>query len=242
VRRAAKATVLIVLAGFALAACSGSDEGETTDFETTPTRIEVTAGSGNVTVDGSSPRDGTVVTIERNDAAADTEVSIDLDENGLLTVSDGCGTDADCEIGYRIEFDADSDVAVTAGGGLVVIGDVTGSIVIDSGGGDLTLASTSGEIEAATGGGRLLGTQLVSQSATIDTGGGDTDVTFNEPIDDLSVSTDGGRLTAQLSGGPYLVDADAGGGSLSVLVDESADAERTATLRSDGGDITVYRR
>ncbi len=241
-RRAFNAIVPIVLAGLVLAACAGTDESESTDFETTPSRIEVTAGAGNITIDGSSPSSGTVVTVERNDAAADTEVSIDLDDNGLLTVSDGCGTDEGCEIGYRIEFDAESDVAVTAAGGLVVIGDVTGSISVDSGGGDLTLASTSGQIEASTGGGRLLGTQLVAQSATIDTGGGDTDVTFNDPIDDLTVSTDGGRLTAQLAGGPYLIDADAGGGSLSVLVDESADADRTATFRSNGGDITVYRR
>lgn len=224
-----------------VAGCSGSSETETTELGPGATSVEVRGGAGDVTVGGASS-DGASVTVVRSGAGEDAEVTIELGEDGVLRVSDDCGGDPDCVVEYAVELDDDADVDIVTTGGSVAVNDTTGAVTVDSGGGDVALTSTDGPTRVVTGGGRALATSIVATESVFETDGGNADVTLDDFVDSVEVTTAGGRLTVQLPGGPYAIDADSGGGGLEILVDESADAASTATLRSGGGDITVYRR
>lgn len=235
-RRVMLAALLAVLGS----ACGGDDAQETTTFDDAPDRVVIAASVGEVTIDGAASG-GATVEVSRSEAGEDAKVSITL-EDGVLRVGDDCGDDDGCRVSYRIVVAETAEVEVTTAGGNVVVAEVTGGTSVVSGGGNVSLNTTGGPVEIDSGGGNVLGSRVTADTATVATGGGDADVTFDEPVTDLSVTTDGGRLTVQLPGGPYAIDADAGGGNLSVLVERSDDAANRAVLRSAGGDITVYRR
>lgn len=222
--------------------CAGGEETETTPLGAGAIAVQVVGGAGDVTVDGDASRDGAMVTVLRSGSGEDADVSIELDEDGVVRVADDCAGDEECVVGYLVELDADADVDIVTTGGSVTVNDTTGTVTVDSGGGDVALTSTDGATEVTSGGGGILATGIAALESVFETGGGDADVTLDDAVDTVSITTEGGRLTVQLPGGPYAIDADSGGGEVDILVDESADAVATATLRSGGGDITVYRR
>ena len=222
--------------------CAGTEESETTDVGPGATSVQVVGGAGDVTVDGDASPEGAMVTVLRSDTGEDAEVSIELGDDGVIRVSDDCGGDEECVVGYLVELDGPADVDIVTTGGDVLVRDTTGSVTVDSGGGEVALTATDGTTEVTSGGGGILATQIVAAESVFESGGGDADVTLDDSVDSVSITTEGGGLTVQLPGGPYAIDADTGGGALDVLVDESADSASTATLRSGGGDITVYRR
>lgn len=237
--RSVIATVAISLVAVG---CAGGEDTETTELGAGATAVQVVGGAGDVSVDGDASRDGATVTVLRSGSGEDADVSIELGEDGVVRVADDCGGDEECVVGYVVELDAEADIDIVTTGGSVTVNDTTGTVTVDSGGGDVALTSTDGTTEVASGGGGILATGIAALESVFETGGGDADVTLDDSVDTVAITTEGGRLTVQLPGGPYAIDADGGGGAVEILVDESADAAATATLRSGGGDITVYRR
>ncbi|MCP3975674.1 MAG: hypothetical protein GY720_14405, partial [bacterium] len=78
--------------------------------------------------------------------------------------------------------------------------------------------------------------------ATFHTGDGNLDVTLTEAFNSLVVTSGSGNVTAQVPDGGYDVDATTGKGNIDVKVDEIDGAQSTITMRTEDGNVTIYRR
>jgi DUF4097 and DUF4098 domain-containing protein YvlB len=229
---------MVLVLALAAASCGDSGATEEFTFDDEPAAVVVDAGSGSVTI-GANPRGGAEVTATVSYGATRPTVTAEL-VDGVLSVDDDCRND--CSVDYRILVGETADVTVGVGSGTITISEVEGTIVAETGSGDVSLSSVVGMLDVTTGSGDVLGTRLVSAGATISTGSGSVDVTFDDPITELTIDSGSGNVTAQLAGGPYAVVATTGSGDVDVQVDEDGASALAVTISTGSGDVTVYRK
>lgn len=229
---------MVLTVAVAMAACGGGAES-VTEFEDSPSGVEIEIARGNVSIVGNASVDGASVDAAIQDG--DPSPSYEL-ESGVLAISDACDGDTGCRADYVVSIAGDADVTVTTADGNVALTDLTGTVTVDVADGDVTLASLTGDMRVALGTGGVLGTRLVSDAATFETQEGDVDVTFDEPVTRLVVVSEDGDITVQLPEAPYAFDVSAPNGAIDLVLDDDATAANTVTLEAGNGDITVYRR
>lgn len=224
-----------------LAACGGSD-GETVGFTEIVERVVATTGDGLISITGDLDETRTEVETIASFSGEEPATSVTL-EAGVLTIDDGCGDRDDCKVEIRVILPATVDVNVTADEGSVIISDTIGVVEVVTVSGAISLNGIEGDlrmIETQTG--SILGARLEASQATV-AGGTDTvDLTFDEPVDRVTVSTTSGDATVQVAGEPYNVVTTSESGSIDIVVDEDSTVPRTIEVTTGSGDIKVYRK
>lgn len=229
---------MVLAAAVAVAACGGN-AGSVTEFDESPSSIQVEIARGNVTIIGNAAVGGASIEADLRDG--DPAPSYDL-AAGVLTVSDECGTDEGCRADYTVSIAGDADVMVATADGNVALTDLAGAVTLDVTRGDVTLNTVSGDMQVVIEEGSVLGTRLVADAATFESQRGDLDVTFDEPVMTLVVATDRGDITVQLPEAAYAFDATAPNGSVDLALEDDPAATNVVTLDAGNGSITVYRR
>jgi hypothetical protein len=229
---------MVLAAAVACAACGG-DAGSATEFEESPSSIQVDVARGNITIIGNAAVAGTSIEAEIRDG--DPTPTYDL-ADGALMISDECGTDEGCRADYRVSIAGDADVTVATADGNVALTDLAGGVSLDITQGDVTLSSVSGDMQVVIEEGNVLGTRLIADSATFETQRGDLDVTFDDPVTTLVVASDDGDITVQLPDAAYTFETTAPNGAVDLALDNDPAATNQVTLDAGNGNITVYRR
>jgi len=130
-------------------------------------------------------------------------------------------------------------------GGNVNAGDWagTGTTRLDTGGGDLSVNGLTGDIQLSTEGGNVDAAGVTSRTVTMQSGGGDVNLTFTQVPQNLTITAEGGNVTVILPPGTTKYDIstpDLSGGNTSYpssLVDPNS--PRKITIDSGGGDVTI---
>jgi hypothetical protein len=229
---------MVLVVAVAVAACGGGT-GSITEFEESPTSIDLDVAAGNLTIVGNASIGG--ASIQADIREGDPEPAYDL-VGGVLTVSDNCTPDTDCRVDYIVSIAGDADVTVLTASGNVAVTELAGAVTVDAMDGNVSLTAITGDIQVAIGTGGVLGTRLESALASFETGRGDLDVTFDEPVATLVVASEDGDVTVQLPDAAYTFDTSAPNGSVDNLLDNDPAASNTISLSSANGNITVYRR
>jgi len=222
----------------ALAACSATSSSEV-EISETPTAVLITSGTGSLSV--AAADSGAVVAAEVSASGVQPEWSAEI-VDGELIIDDGCGTRTDCEVDFVIEVAGTADVVIDSAGGGITIVDVNARVEIRGAATNVVLNGVTGPIDVALTEGDLLGARLVSTEASFTTERGDLDVTLTEVFNSLTVVSGEGDVTAQVPAGGYDIDASTGDGEIDLNVDDVAGAGATIVMRTEAGDVTVYRR
>lgn len=229
-------TIWLSLAALAVAATACATGVGEADFENAaePTSIIVTTGIGDVTIRANSAS-GTEVRWEVSNATPTATL-----DAGVLTLVDDCS--ADCSVDYTVLVGDTADIKIELDDGNVSVSNVDGQIEVSLTTGNVNLNTISGGFAVAIDEeGDVLGARLEGPGGSFRTASGSVDVTFDTSVTELVIESGKGDVTAQIPGGPYVVDAQATG-STEVLVDTDAAATATISIATDDGDATVYKK
>ncbi len=162
--------------------------------------------------------------------------------DGVLIVDDGCDDSEDCSVDYLISVPEDTKVVATTDSADVTVTEISAPVTVTTTSGIVFLNTVEGEISVETESSDIIGTKLEASSATFNSSTGDIDVAFERVIADLIVSTGTGNITAQLAGDSYNLTAEAGSGSTDIKIDSDETSTNIVSLRTESGDITVYKQ
>ena len=232
--------IATAVSALVLGACSSTSESSV-GLSGTPDTITITSGTGNVNVTAGD--DGITVTDEVSASGDEPQWSAELIGDELV-IDDACGDRADCRVDFAIEVPGTADVTINSVDGAVTVREMNSSVVIVGAASRIVLNGITGPIDVDVTEGDLLGANLVSTDASFHTGDGDLDVSFSEVVNSLSVTSDAGSVKAQVPGGTYDVDATTGAGDVDVdgdVIDVDG-ADNTILMRTEDGDVTIYRK
>lgn len=230
--------VLLTSLALAVSACGDSASSEV-EISDTPSAVIITSGAGNISV--TAAESGATVTAEVSASGEQPDWSAELVGTELI-IDDGCGDRDDCEVDFTIEVDGTADVSITSADGGITVVDMNARVTIAGAASNVVLNGITGPIDVALTEGDLLGARLVSTAASFTTDKGDLDVTLTEVFDSLTVISGDGNVTAQVPGGGYDIDATAADGEIDIKVDDVDGATSSILIRTDSGDVTIYRR
>ncbi len=231
------ALILVTLAVVA-AACGDSTDVREFEFAEEPAEVVVETVEGDVSITVNS-RSGTRVEATVSYGSVRPEVTVELD-GGRLVVGDDCS--ADCRVDYVIRVGDAADVSVDVGSGDVSVSELAGLLTIVTGTGDVNLNTTDGPIRVEVGAGDVLGARLNAATAEVRTDEGSIDVTFDNIVDELTINSGSGDVTAQVPNVSYRVDAAAADGNVDVQVEEDPGAGPGITIGTGAGDVTIYKK
>jgi hypothetical protein len=166
---------------------------------------------------------------------------------GRLRVDSSCGGVGPfaiafyCGVEYTIQIPADLDVTVTDSNGRVEVENVDGVIDLQTDGASIAVIDAGGPVTARSLGGRFDGVGLSGPTLVVTTAGAGADATFTEPPERVEVRTAGGGSTLLLPPGDeaYRLDTSAAGGSEVLDVRSDPSSDRTITVGTAGGGITI---
>jgi len=232
VRLRSFALALVVLGA---AACGGSAQ-EITTFDDVPTEIVIDTATGNIIINADVPIAG--VQIESD--VSGTEISSQL-VDGVLTISDDCGGDG-CNVNYFIQMRGDLSVQVTTVSGSIAVSDINGDVALVSETGAITVNAVTGSAVVTTNEANIIATRMASALAEFRADIGNIDVTFDQPVEALVAVTNVGDVTAQLPDGSYAIEATTENGSTDLTFESDPGSDKSVSLTTGDGDITVYSR
>jgi DUF4097 and DUF4098 domain-containing protein YvlB len=225
----------------ALATACGGAEGTTVEYSENVDRIVVTSGEGQVSITGDENADRTEIETTITASGGNPEPSLDL-AAGVLTIVDGCGSRDDCEVEITVTMPPSVEIQVTTNGGAIAVSDTIGAAVITTDSGAISLNGIEGDLTITTVSGSVLGARLEAATATVDADSGDVDLTFDEPVSSVEVTTGVGNATVQVAGEPYNIVTSTDSGSIDIVVDHDPNVERRIGIATGSGDIKVYRK
>jgi hypothetical protein len=174
---------------------------------------------------------------EHSEDVVDGQLRVDssCDGVGPFAVSFFCGVE------YTIQVPTDVDVRVTDGSGRVEVENVDGVIDLHTDGASVAVTDAGGPVKADTVGGGFDGVGLSGPTLVVTTLGGGADAAFTEAPERVEVRTAGGGSTLLLPPGDevYRVDTSAAGGSEVLDVRSDPRSDRTITVATAGGGITI---
>jgi hypothetical protein len=155
-----------------------------------------------------------------------------------VTITSG----TDCEVNLTIAVAGTADVTIATTDGAIAVVDMNSRLDIRGSARTVSLNGITGPIGVDIERGDLLGARLVSTDASFRTGDGDLDVTLTEGFNTLAVVSGSGDVTAQVPNDDYNVDASTGSGAVDIKVGEDSGAASAILMRTENGDVTIYRR
>ncbi len=174
------------------------------------------------------------------DVPEDTDATIRTDA-GDLTVTGPAGVvDARASDGSVTVDGSRRDVRAAITEGDMSIANVAGAVRAEVTNGDLELASLAGPLRIRMAEGDLVGTELTSTDAEIESGTGNVDLVFTTTPERIEIDIGAGNLTLTVPSGTYRVDESRGAGSIDTEgITEDAEAPDRITIRSGEGNVTI---
>ena len=231
-------TFLTVVLTVLAAACSTASTAEQ-EITETPESVTITSGTGDVSVNAADS--GATVTAEISASGEEPAWSAAL-EGTTLVIDDGCGDRTDCEVHLTIAVAGTADVTISTTDGGIAVVDMNSRVDIRGAARTVSLNGITGPIGVDIERGDLLGARLVATDASFRTGDGDLDVTLTEGFNSLAVVSGSGDVTAQVPDDDYNVDATTGSGAVDIKVGEDSGAATSILMRTEDGDVTIYKR
>lgn len=146
-----------------------------------------------------------------------------------------------CGIDYVIIVPPDVSVMLDMDSGSGKISNVTGTVDATLDSGDLELTGLSNTITVTTSSGNLDGSQLTSDSATLNVDSGDIDLTFTEAPTLLDLEADSGNIEVRVPVSPdgYKVSTDVSSGDTNIEVSKNDASTHVINANVDSGDVRV---
>ena len=255
----------LALLAFALlaSACTGViDAGptetvsDTLEFTDVIDTLRIDNPAGDVDIEGTN---GSTATVERTirytgDDQPDTTADVN---GGTLTLDIDCRLRRRCEVDYVIKlpsrFDLDAnlasagidvqtitgDVQIDTASGSVRLTDVTGDVDVNGASGSIRLSGVAGDINLNCASGSIDGTGLSAEVVEVDVASGSVELAFDDGVDRMVINSASGRVTVEVPGGPYRVDTFSSSGDIDVNVATDPGADRSISVDTASGDITI---
>ncbi len=147
----------------------------------------------------------------------------------------------DCGLGGTLSIPARTAVAVSSGGGDLSVSGFSSGVTLETSGGDMDATGLAGRVTMDSGGGDIGARALTAPLVTVRCGGGDVQLIFSRPPEDLQVDSGGGDISIVLPRGAtaYDVQSSTGGGDISNTLPVSSSSVNKITVSSGGGDISL---
>jgi hypothetical protein len=176
---------------------------------------------------------------------------------GVLSLADPACADQSCSVSFAVRVP--SGVTVTAAGGAMFLSGIAGAnldsdgapvsatnihgpLTVSTHGGPLQINGLTGALRVDTGGGQVVATHLTAATATVATGSGLVQLVFAAAPESVVVSTAGGPVSLSAPGGPYALTANSDGAPQIIGVATSSTADRSITVTTGGGQLTISSR
>jgi Putative adhesin len=202
--------------------------------------LQVSNESGSVTITA-TPGDTVTVVAEVSDGWQTTDMSMQV-VDGVLELNTDCPAFVSpwCNVDYTVSIPADRPVTVD-GSGIVRVRGMSAPIDIDSDDGRLELDDISGDIRVSNDDGRIVGRRLTASSVDARNTNGRIELSFLEPPQSVSASTENGSIEVVVPDSEvlYRVEMDTGNGGTDNLVRTDPNSDHVIDLSTDNGSITV---
>jgi hypothetical protein len=228
--RRAGAVTLIAASAAALAGCGGGIGARLTYDDTEKVKVSeivLTGGSGDVTVTTAAIAETKIKRIVRTEAAADPEVSYEIDGT-VLTLDTSCGHR--CQVSYEIQAPTGVGVRGKLGSGDLALSDI-GTADVQVGSGNATVDRASGAVSLKSGSGELLANEVLG-GATLVAGSGSIEAHGLGGGKPVRAQTGSGEIKLELSQAAP-VTARTGSGEVELLVPDGAYQLKTHTGSGD---------
>ncbi len=229
--------VLLASVALAVTACGGGDDGQILTLDGPFSVVAVAGDSGDITVTGRD--DATDVTIETVMEFSGDQPTLETSStDGVLTVTTPCD---DCSVTYIITVPRNVTVELTTESGDITVTTIDGDALLSTPSGSVALNEIGGLLDIDIGSGTVIGVNLTGPSATVVSDSGRVDLTYDDPVDDVTIVTGSGNITVQVPDPPYAVNADTSG-DIDINIDVDDASSRLLSLTAETGSITVYRK
>jgi hypothetical protein len=133
-------------------------------------------------------------------------------------------------------------LSLNTDGGGVSAGDLAGDVDLSTYGGDVTASGLAGSLHATTDGGNLNIESMTAPDVVVSSGGGDVFLAYSPDsrAPDIQINSDGGNVTLSLPRGPFQVDVNADGGSITGEPNDDPSARTAIIINSYGGDVDFH--
>jgi hypothetical protein len=251
--RRAGALTIIAVTTIALAGCGGV--GAKLTFNDTEkvkiTEVDMTGGSGDITVKTSAINETRITRIVHRNADPGKSYRVD---GTVLHVNTDCGMN--CSVSYEIEAPtgvavvgklssgnvgltdvASADVTVTSGN--VAVNGATGAVKAQATSGDISVLGTKGPVSLRATSGDVRAVNLSGGPIEVVATSGDVDLNVAVPTS-VNASASSGNVHLMIPGGSYRVDAAAGSGDTHIAgITDDQTAKNVLNLRAGSGDVDV---
>ncbi|HEY8339823.1 MAG TPA: DUF4097 family beta strand repeat-containing protein [Egibacteraceae bacterium] len=207
---------------------------ETVRLDLTVGRVELIAGEGD-TVEVAYTRRYTWRAPQLDRSARD----------GVLILGGGCGGvwyGVVCSIDYRVTLPADTEIVGSTSAGDIVLDGLSGPVDVATSAGDVDALAPGGPLRLRSSAGDVTVTDATSSRIEARTSAGDVDITAREAPTTIVAETSAGDVDILVPDEAYDVTAETTAGDVTVDVVDDPGAERTITVRTSAGDVSVLAR
>jgi hypothetical protein len=146
-----------------------------------------------------------------------------------------------CNVAYRVEVPRDVSVELRSDS-RITVRDIAGSVDASSDNGRVQATRIDGNVRLESDNGRVVGQSLASPVAIVDSDNGRVELSFAEPPESVSATSDNGSVEVVVpdTRDAYVVSVSSDNGTASGTdVRTDPDSRQTITADSDNGDVTV---
>ncbi|HEY9391836.1 MAG TPA: DUF4097 family beta strand repeat-containing protein [Mycobacteriales bacterium] len=207
-------------------------------YRATVTGVTVHSGSGDIRVLRGT--DGQV-TVQRHLTWAYTRPNLTERVDGsTLLVDAGCALRVRCSVDYTVWVPASVSVRATTSSGDVTVRGVDADLRLSTSSGDIETTGGQGVLTAHTGSGSVTATGTAASQVRLRTGSGDIRMESARAPSDVTARTGSGEVDIAVPNRDrYRVAVDTGSGDQLVTVVQDPGADRSISVRTGSGDITV---
>ena len=204
--------------------------------------LEIESSSGSIDI-VASERSTIDVVARISDGLRRTGESAEL-VDGVVQLRSTCpnfGSDF-CWVDYEIQVPRDLRIVIDGDNGSIDVTGSTAQMTIDSDNGSIRVRGASGRLDLTNDNGRIEATELRSPVVTADSDNGRIQLEFAAAPTTVVATTDNGSVLVVVpdDGTAYNVDASTDNGSEDTDdVNQDPDSDRTISVRSDNGSVTV---
>ncbi|MFE2107295.1 DUF4097 family beta strand repeat-containing protein [Kitasatospora sp. NPDC059463] len=242
-RKAGVTGTAVIVAGAALAGCSGlastQTETQQVSFDHQIERIEFHLDSGGITL---TPGDQGRVGIDRKLTWTEDRPSFTEEWQGnVLKITSTCDG-RHCSADYTVRVPAAVAVKAFTEAGTINAQAIQGDQELQTGAGDIKVSDAAGRLSATTKAGNITAGGLSSGVASADTQSGNLNLGFAKAPSQVTARSQAGnvKVTVPRDGQQYKVEADTKAGRKDVDVAQAPAGPGTITVHSDAGDVSVH--
>lgn len=206
--------------------------------------FDISVDGGNLNVNPGAASHGVTLVGTAKYSLIRSKFTIGTEGNGVTKASYQCPMPVgNCELDATLTVPPAMPFTSSSGGGDVTVTGLTSPVSLSTGGGNMLVNGTSGRLHLASGGGDVNGMALKSPAVKVSTGGGNVELIFVTPPDNVQVSTGGGDITIVVpaDSASYAVGTSTGGGDINNDLGNVPSSSRHISVSTGGGNITIRR-